>query len=329
MNEPAHWPELEYGRLAPTVDYLNRVVQAGGKYTLGLLFEPGWGDIVFDVTPRGLRTPLLRHDERTFSVHYRLLDGEVAISSDVGEVSLGLDQDSVACFYRRFCAAMGELGIAGPDNSLLCEIPGGPQRFESDETPRTWDPVAAALVWRGFASAAEGLQIWQAPYRCHRPRTGVMWGGFDLSATRYHGVRVTPPSTRPYFLAQGMTEEYVSVGFWYGNARSPEVGFYAYIAPQPPGIEGREWSVEGAFWSAEQGLVLLPWSALRQNPDPVAAITDFGDAVYQAAVELSGWEAGLVGPRVSGWHASRTPPELVSVVGLLPGGNAKQEMEGL
>ena len=50
------WPELSYAELSPTLDHLQRIAQIAGKYTLDQTYEPGWGNIVLDVTPRGLRT---------------------------------------------------------------------------------------------------------------------------------------------------------------------------------------------------------------------------------------------------------------------------------
>lgn len=290
------------------VGFLNRIVQVGAKYTLDQLFEPGWGNIVLDVTPRGLRTPTLRQGPIEFDVHYRLLDGVVVIETSVGESRVPLGDGSVADFYERFCAAVSELGMRPPGSSLLCEIPADVSRFEEDLVERTWDGGVARLIWRGFASVAAGLEDYQAPYRGHRPRTGVMWGGFDLSSTRYRGVRSNPPTDRPAFLQHGMTEEYVSVGFFFGNAAAPEASLYGYIAPQPDGMEARSWPVEGTSWRADLGLVLLAWSALRATPDPHAAIVAFGDAIYDAAVDLAGWPSDLVGRRFTGWDASRVPP---------------------
>lgn len=308
MAAEDEWPVLDYERLSPTVDLLNRLVQAAGKYTLDQLFEPGWGNIVLDVTPRGLRTPTLRQGGLVFSVHYRLLDGDVVVESNAGERSLPICEGSVADFYRRFCAATGELGLRPPGTSLFCEIPSGAGRFEQDTADRTWDAEAAQLIWRALASASGALEDYQAPYRGHRPRTGVMWGGFDLSSTRYRGKSVTPPADRPAFLQHGMTEEYVSVGFFFGTHDAPAASVYAYIAPQPAGIESRSWDAVGATWVADAGLVVLPWGDLRSMPDPHGAIVAFGDAVYDAAVELAGWPADLVGARFTGWQASRTPP---------------------
>jgi hypothetical protein len=85
-----------------------------------------------------------------------------------------------------------------------------------------------------------------------------MWGGFDLSATRYRGVATTPPADRPALMQHSMTEEHVAVRFSFGSPDSSEVGFYAYIAPQPDGLEGRSWGPDGAL-----GCLVLGWRCCR------------------------------------------------------------------
>ncbi|MFG2409868.1 DUF5996 family protein [Streptomyces brevispora] len=305
------WPPLVYEDLAPLVGYVNRLVQVAGKYTLDEPFEVGWGNVVLDVTPRGLKTPTLRQRGVTFSVHYRLLDGDVVIEADVGSRTVPLSKGSVATFYAAFCDAAAELGIHRPRTLLICEIPDCAPTFEDDHVERSWDSGAALLMWEALNLAADGLETWQAPFLGHRPRVGVMWGGFDLSATRHRVQPTEPPPARPTFMQNAQLEAYVAVGFSFGDATAPSIGMYAYIWPQPDGLEGRYWGVDGAVWNADAGLVLLPWDKLRKATDPHQAIVAFGDAVYDAAVELAGWPSDLIGPRVNGWYMSRTPPEVV------------------
>ncbi|MGM9379387.1 DUF5996 family protein [Streptomyces antibioticus] len=304
-------PDLAYEDLAPMVDYVNRVVQVAGKYTLDEPFEVGWGNIVLDVTPRGLCTRTLRREGVTFRVHYRLLDGDVVIETDRGSRTLPLAHDSVASFYGAFCRAAGEFGIRPPHTSLICEIPGAPANLEGDRAARTWDAGTARLMWTALDLAAGGLEAWQAPFLGHRPRVGVMWGGFDLSATRWREQPTVPEPNRPPFQQNAQLHAYVSVGFSFGDAQAPHTGMYAYIWPQPDGLADRSWGVKGAAWHPDAGLVRLPWSALRETPDPRQAIVAFGDAVYDAAVETAGWPPDLVGPRVDGWYMSTTPSDVV------------------
>ena len=309
MTAPARtWPELVYGDLAPTVAYLNRLVQVAGKYTLDEPFEVGWGNVVLDVMPRGLRTPTLRQPGVSFSVHYRMLDADVVIEADTGDRTVSLVGGTIAAFYEEFREAAGELGIRPPGSSVLCEIPGAAPNFGEDREHRTWDEGAARRMWQALDLVAGGLERWQAPYLGHHPRVGVMWGGFDLSATRYCARPTLPRSGNPAFMQNGELQAYVSVGFSFGSEQAPAAGMYAYIWPQPDGLAGRTWGVEGAQWNPDAGLVLLPWSVLRAQEDPSSAVVDFGNAVYQAAVELAGWPADLIGPECDGWYMSRTPP---------------------
>lgn len=305
------WPELVHEDLAPMVDYVNRLVQVAGKYTLDEPFEVGWGNIVLDVTPRGLRTPTLRQRDVTFTVHYRLLDGDVLIEADTGSRVVPLSGESVAAFHASFCATATDLGIRGPGSALICEIPGAPASFGEDRAARHWDPRAARLIWTALNLVAGGLRTWQAPFLGHRPRVGVMWGEFDLSATRHRAEPTAPPTDCPPFMQNAQLGAYVSVGFSFGSPQAPHVGMYAYIWPRPDGLDGRDWGVDGAAWHPDAGLVLLPWAALRETADPGRAVVAFGDAVYDAAVDTAGWPADLVGPRCDGWYMSRTPASSV------------------
>ncbi|MDQ0989287.1 DUF5996 family protein [Streptomyces sp. V3I7] len=312
MSERHHvWPALIYDDLAPTIGYVNRVVQVAGKYTLDAPFEVGWGNIVLDVTPRGLRTPTFWQPGATFSVHYRLLDGDVVIEADTGSRTVSLAKGSVASFYEAFCDAAAELGIHRPRTTLICEIPGSAPTFQDDHVEHTWDPQAARLMWEAWSLASRGLEAWQAPFLGNHPRVGVMWGGFDLSATRHSAKPAEPSPHRPPFQQNGELDAYVAVGFAFGDASAPSAGMYAYIWPQPDGLENRSWGVDGAAWHPDAGLVLLPWDKLGETADPLQAIVAFGDAVYAAAVDLAGWPSDLVGPRVDGWYMSQTPPEVV------------------
>lgn len=301
------WPTLSYADLEPTLDYVRRLVQVGAKYTLDQTFEPSWGNIVLDVSPRGLSTPTLRVGGVTFRVHCHLLDAQVVIESDNGIGVVGVQTQSVADFYTEFVDAAAALGIPAPGSPVATEIPGA-ANLDMDHEVRIWRPEEAQLIWAGFNAAAGALERWQAPYRGHRPRTGLMWGGFDLSATRYRGVALVAPTDRPVFMQHGMNEEEVALGFSVGSPDSPSAGVYAYIAPQPDGIEERRWGTPGAAWVPEAGLAVLGWSDVIAAEDPAQAIIDFGDAVYGTAVDLAGWPANLVGSRHDGWHASHVRP---------------------
>jgi hypothetical protein len=304
---PSPWPELPFDEIRPTAEYLHRLAQIGGKYTLGEPFEPNWGNVLMPVTPRGFATPTLFADGVFFTVEYELLDDRVTISASTGRASVPLEPGSVAGFYARFADAAGTLGIPPLPNTLQPEIQGAPP-LDEDTEERPYDPEVARRIWSAFAHVQNALLDYQAPFAGYRPRTGLMWGGFDLSASRFSGRAVTPPDSHPTFLRNGMTGEVVAVGFVLGDEmHSPEPAFYAYISPLPDGLEEASFGVRDASWDPGSGLIVLPYDAVRESEDPHATVVRFADAVWGVACERGGFPADLAGKRVEGWYATRHP----------------------
>jgi hypothetical protein len=299
------WAARPDFRVAPTIDHLHRLAQIGGKYTLDQTYEPNWGNIVLDVTGRGFATPTVRRGDTIFKVDYDLLDHQVTIAANTGRISLPLQVGSVATFYADFVAAAATLGIPAPGSTIEPEIPGAP-RADDDDAERPYEPTVASWVATAYASAADALTTWQAPYRGHRPRVGIMWGGFDLSATRYNGQPTTPSDQAPMFQRNGMTEQVAAVGFVLGDDTTP-ANFYAYVSPSPDRFSDIDLAVAGAYYDTTAGVASLPWDAARATPAPTEAVVEFGDAVYRAAVELGGWDSDLTLDRHDGWYAGKHP----------------------
>jgi hypothetical protein len=300
------WPELDYAAIRPTVDHLHRLSQVGGKYTLDQPFDPSWGNVVLSVTPRGFVTPLLRAGEVSFAVDYELLDDRVTVTASSGRVALPLEAGSVAGFYADFVEAVEPLGIPPLRTLGQPEIPGAPP-LDEDSDERPYDTAAARAIWAALAHAHDAFTDWQAPFRGYRPRVGIMWGGFDLSATRYNGRPLSPPAGHPVFQQNGMCNEVVSVGLAFGDERTPLPYFFAYIAPPPDGLGDYDFGVPEATFLPDAGLISLPWDAVVARGDPHASVVRFGDGVYAAAVELGGWPGDLLAERHDGWYASRHP----------------------
>jgi hypothetical protein len=291
--------------VAPTIDHIHRLAQIGGKYTLDQIYEPNWGNIALDVTGRGFATSTVRRGDVIFRVDYDLLDDQVTIAANTGRICLPLQAGCVATFYADFVAAAATLGIPAPGSTIEPEIPSAP-RADADDEERPYEPTVASWVATAYASAADALTTWQAPYRGHRPRVGIMWGGFDLFAPRYNGQPITPSDQDPMFLRNGNTEEVAAVGLVLGDDTSP-ANFYAYVSPSPAGFAEADLAVPGAHYDAAAGVANLPWDAARAMPDPAAAVVAFGDAVYRAAVELGGWGSDLILERRDGWFAGKYP----------------------
>jgi hypothetical protein len=302
MSPKSSWPALDHAAMAPTIEHLHRLSQIGGKYTVDEPFELNWGNVPLTVTPRGFATPTLYAAAVPFAVEYDLLDHAVLIAAGTGRTRVALEPGSVAGFLERFTEAAGTLGVAPLRNLSQPEIAGAPP-LDEDTEHRPYDRASAELIVLAFGRAAAALTAYQAPFRGHRHRAGLMWGGFDLSAQRFNGRSARPPAGHPAFLQNGMTGEVVSVGFSLGSAQSPAAGFYGYVSPAPEAMADADFGVPGATWNADAGLAVLPWEAVRRAADPAAEVVRFGDGVYAVA----GWPAELIGPRVSGRHAATRP----------------------
>ncbi|WP_257005335.1 DUF5996 family protein, partial [Streptomyces albidoflavus] len=211
--------------------------------------------------------------EHTGELIRRTVDGDVALR--IQDTRYGYDD---AGNTKRISPTEGQDAAAAPDT----------QCFAIDALGRTTDADRAH----------------NAPQPCANPAPAATVGGHDSPPQ-------TPTPGRPAFQQNAELHAYVSVGFSFGSADAPHPGMYAYIWPQPDGLGSRDWGVPGATWNPDAGLVQLPWPALLQTPDPIHSIVTFGDAVHAAAVDLSGWPADWVCPRVDGWYMSRTPTEQV------------------
>lgn len=306
-NQKAHsllWPSAPSDEVGLTVDYIHRIAQIAGKYTLDQVYEPNWGNIALVVTGRGFTTPTLQQDDVIFRVDYDLVDGRVTISANTGRAAVLLHPGSVAEFYSDFVAAAESVGLAAPGSTIESEIADAP-RFDADTEERPFDSDVARWAAGALASASVALTAWQAVYRGHRPRVGIMWGGFDLSATRYRARALIPPAGAPMFQRNGMTEEVVAVGFVLGDDDTATY-FYGYISPPPANLDATDLGVAGASYEAAGGLFKLPWDAARRAPDPQGAVVAFADALWRIAVDRGGWD-DLVIDRRDGWYAGRQP----------------------
>lgn len=299
------WPSVPSVEVGPTLDYLHRLAQIAGKYTLDQVYEPNWWNISLAATGRGFTTPTLRQDYAIFRVDYDLIDGQVTIAANTGRATLLLHPGSVAGFYSEFVSAAESIGLAAPGTTIEPEIADAPG-FDSDTEDRPYEQDVARWAAGAFASASVALTAWQAVYRGHRPRVGIMWGGFDLSATRYRGRSIVPAEGAPMFQRNGMTEEVVAVGFVLGDDDTAAY-FYGYISPSPTDIIEAELGVMGASYDAAGGLFKLPWDAVQQAPDPHNAVVQFADDIWRAAVDLGAWDGDLVIDRHDGWYAGHQP----------------------
>jgi hypothetical protein len=284
------WPPLPYDGWKDTYDTLHMWTQVVGKIAVAQAppLNHSWG-VSLRLTPRGLTTPNLPHDHRSFTMEFDFIDHQLVIRiSDGQRRSVPLEPRSVAAFYHDLMSTLEAMGLPEKIWTMPVEI-STPIRFEDDELHHAYDPEAANRFWRilgqverVFASCRSGFVGKCSPIQ-------FFWGAFDLAVTRFSG-RPAPAREGPAFMREAYSHEVISHGFWPGSAPVLEPAFYAYAVPEPEGLKTARVQPAAAFYHNELGEFILPYDAVRTAPSPEDAITAFIESTYSQAATLGGWD---------------------------------------
>ena len=81
-------------------------------------------------------------------------------------------------------------------------------------------------------------------------------------------------------------------GGWPGDAKVPYPAYYAYTAPEPPGLTERPLAPAAASWfdTGRGSQALLPYEAVRESADPAGDVLAFLQSAYDAGADLAGWD---------------------------------------
>ena len=284
------WPALPYAEWKDTYATLHMWMQMAGKLAVALAppLNHGWG-IAFHMTPRGITSPVLAHPSRPFAVEFDFIDHQMRVRAADGDVrGLPLEPQTVAAFYRRFMALLGDMGLATKIWPMPVEVP-APIRFDEDTVHASYDPAQAARMWHVFLEVWRVLNETRAGFIGKASPVHFFWGSFDLAVTRFSG-REAPPREGPAFMREAYSHEVISHGFWPGNDEMPEPIFYAYSVPEPAGFKETAVQPPAAYYHPPMGEFILPYEAVRTSRDPDAAIRAFVETTYAAGATLGNWD---------------------------------------
>jgi hypothetical protein len=287
---PAIWPSLPYEAWKDTYATLHMWAQIVGKVALAgaVPLNHCWGS-AFHFTPRGLRTLLLSHQARSFTMTFDFLEHQLAIeTSDGVRRWLPLAPRSVADFYREVMSTLNEMGLSTRIWSMPVEIP-SPIRFELDTVHHSYDPTSVERWWRILLQAQLVLTRHRCTFIGKCSPVHFFWGSFDLAVTRFSG-RIAPLRDGPAFVRDAYSHEVISHGFWPGSGPLLEPAFYAYAVPEPHGFKTAAVQPDGAYYHAELNEFILPYEAVRTASSPEAALGAFVDSTYERAATLGGWD---------------------------------------
>jgi hypothetical protein len=284
------WPPLPYSEWQDTYATLHMWMQMVGKIALASAppLNHCWG-VAFLFTPRGLRTHLLSHGARSFTIAFDFLDHRLVIeTADGARRELPLAPCSVADFYRELMTTLDQMGLAVRIWSMPVEL-ASPIRFEDDTQHCSYDREYVERWWR------IALQVHHVFSACGTAFIGkcspvhFFWGAFDMAVTRFSG-RPAPLRDGPAFMRDAYSHEVISHGFWPGSAPLFEPAFYAYAVAEPEGLKTAAIEPAGAYYHPQLNEFILPYELVRTAASPRAAIAAFVDSAYAHAATLAGWD---------------------------------------
>jgi len=292
---PSPWPALPpLEDWQDTFDTLHRWTQIVGKIRLECApwINHSWGSTLY-VTPRGLTTSSIPQNGRVFAIDFDFVAHALKISTSDGEErSFVLEPMSVADFYRKTIAALGDLGIKVEIFTRPVEVEKAIP-FEKDTGNASYDASVVNRFWRVLVQADRVLTEFRARFLGKASPVHFFWGAFDLAVTRFSG-RDAPkhpggaPNVADWVMEEAYSKEVSSAGFWPG-AGMGEAAFYAYAYPAPEGFKKYAIEPDAAYFHDDLGEFVLPYEAVRTADDPDASLLAFLESTYEAAAELADW----------------------------------------
>jgi Family of unknown function (DUF5996) len=289
-NEP--WPELPLELWRDTYATLHMWTQIVGKICLALTPKVNqFWNIAFLVSSRGLATPAMPcGGSRTLNMTFDFVSHElVAKCSDGGVQSIPLAPRTVAAFYQDTLRMLHDLGIDVKIWTVPVEVP-DPIRFELDTTHASYDREYAHRFWQVLVHIAPVMHEFRAGFVGKCSPVHFFWGSFDLAVTRFSGRRAPERPGADPITREAYSHEVISHGFWPGGGAVKSAAFYAYAAPEPAGFKDARVAPPAAFYSRDLSEFLLPYDAVRTQPDPARALRSFLQSTYDAGAQLAHWD---------------------------------------
>jgi hypothetical protein len=249
-----------------------------------------WWNVPFYVTARGMTTSAMPYQQRDLEAQFDFIEHKLAIETSDGRIAtIPLVAQSVAEFYKKFMAALGELGVEVHIWTLPCEVP-NPIPFEQDHTHASYDPEAAHKFWRMLVWVDQVLKEFRAGFQGKASPVHFFWGSFDLAVTRFSGRTAPERPGADSITREAYSHEVSSAGFWPGGGDIKGPAFYSYAAPEPAGFAEQRVRPQAAFYHPQMKEFLLMYDDVRAAASPRAALMEFLQSSYDAAADCGKWD---------------------------------------
>ena len=288
---PEVWPALPLDAWKDTCATLHMWTQIVGKVRLRLTpIVNHWWNVPLYVTTGGLSTSRIPYGERAFELRFDFRAHQLVLQTTDGMVkTLQLTSRPVADFYQEFMAMLRSAGIEVKIWKVPVEIP-DPIPFDQDRVHASYDPKAAETFWRILLTVDAVFNQFRAAFIGKCSPVHFFWGSFDLAVSRFSGRRAPERPAADVITREAYSHEVSSVGFWPGSGGIPDPAFYSYTAPEPQGFREARVRPESARYDAQVGEFILMYDDVRRRESPSAALLEFCQSTYEAAVRLGKWD---------------------------------------
>jgi len=247
-----------------------------------------WWHTTLYVNSRGLTTGPMPYPAGLFEIQFDFQKHELGISTSEGAgVSQPLRPESVATFYRGVFETLAFLGIS-PEINLKPQEVVDAVPFDCDTANCSYDAQQAHRFWRVLVSSAKVLGRFRAKFIGKCSPVHFFWGSFDLACTRFSG-RAAPPR-KGIISGPAYSHEVCSAGFWPGGGFIDGPAYYAYIVPQPAGIENQSIRPAAARWSPQLSEFILMYDDVRRAEAPEESLYAFLESTYEVGSRLAKWD---------------------------------------
>jgi hypothetical protein len=285
------WPELPLEAWQDTYATLHLWTQIVGKVRLALSPRVNhWWEVPLYVSARGLTTSAIPYGNEIFEVQFDFIEHELVIQTSWGaSKTMELEPRSVAEFYAEFMSALRSLGIEVKIWTMPCEVP-KPVRFDRDTQHASYDREYAHRLWKILVLCDSIFEEFRAGFIGKDSPVHFFWGSFDLCVTRFSGRRAPERPGADSITREAYSHEVISAGFWPGGGDIKGAAFYAYAAPEPPGLAEEKVKPAAAFYHPGMKEFLLMYDDVRSAASPREALLSFLQSTYEAGANLARWD---------------------------------------
>jgi hypothetical protein len=284
-------PPLPLAEWQATYDTLHMWTQMAGKVALQRCpnINHYWG-IALHVTASGLTTTPMPYGNFTLEIRFDFIDHKLILETSEGDIrELKLEPQTVAEFYRKFMAALHDLGVNISIYTMPVEFP-NPIRFDQDVVHASYDAEAVGRFWQILLWSDAVFKKFRAGFIGKASPVHFFWGSFDLAVTRFSGRPAPPRPGADAVTAEAYSHEVSSAGFWPGGGGVDGPAYYSYAAPEPPGFADYKVQPAGAFYHPELHEYLLMYDDVRRASSPKEYLMQFLQTTYDAAANLGKWD---------------------------------------